>query len=707
MIKKLLIALISLFSLGNLMASEPTIAPSNIAVGTIQCNQAVVSWTNGNGGWRLIVVKEASAVNVTPTDGTAYTAFAILGNGDNLGSSNFACWNNINNNFTLKGLKPNTKYYIAVFEHDGLASPNYLTSSYATASFTTQNLIIDFSFVVSKDSCDKTNVVTFTNKSSATYTGVTYSWLFADATSGSGTNVTHTYMKGGNFLVTLIASPALGCTDFFTSTKAVFIIPRPISKPIEKNNKLSQCLEGNYFQFDDQTTLAKIPKCAYTRTWYFTASDSATIPTPNKTYTTAGTYRILYKSETYYDNNRTGCTDTASLIINVIPDPSSGVSINNSIQCFKGNSFKFDNTYPGLSSWFWDLGDGTTTNTKSITHAYASVGNYQIIHEAQSPVGCKSRDTSYVYVKPNTDAKFTGLSGAVCEGGASISLTPGTPGGVFTTSSGTIVGTSYTPGKAGIQIVKYVTRDSFCPDSTTQTIKINALPKFSLGKDTTICDGSTTDLLIPIAGNVLWDDGSNNNPRTISNSGKYFAQVDNNGCKWSDTINIAEKTTPQVTLPGDTLICKGSILQLTASWPGATITWSTGYTGNSIYVANSGIYTVTATNACGSASDQIEVTLASGFCDVFIPDAFTPNGDGRNDSFEIIGRDVNAVFLNIYNRWGEKIFDSHDANSFKWSGYYKGDVCPEGLYTFIYRYEQKVGDRVRRATVNGGIMLLR
>jgi hypothetical protein len=431
-------------------------------------------------------------------------------------------------------------------------------------------------------------------------------------------------MKGGNFLVTLIASPALGCTDNFTATKAVFIIPRPISKPIEKNNKLSQCLEGNYFQFDDQTTLAKIPKCAYTRTWYFTASDSATIPTPNKTYTTAGTYRILYKSETYYDNNRTGCTDTASLIINVIPDPSSGVSINNPIQCFKGNSFKFDNVYPGLSSWFWDLGDGTTTNTKSITHTYATTGNYQIIHEAQSPVGCKSRDTSYVYVKPITDAKFTGLSGAVCEGGAAISLTPGTPGGVFTTSSGTIAGTNYTPGNAGIQLVKYVIKDSFCPDSTTQTIKINALPKFSLGKDTTICDGSTTDLLIPVAGNVLWDDGSNSNPRTITNGGKYYAEVDNNGCKWSDTINISEKTTPQVSLPGDTLICKGSLLQLTASWPGATTTWSTGYTGNSIYVATSGIYTVTVTNACGFATDQIEVTLASGFCDVFIPDAFTP-----------------------------------------------------------------------------------
>jgi gliding motility-associated-like protein len=308
-------------------------------------------------------------------------------------------------------------------------------------------------------------------------------------------------------------------------------------------------------------------------------------------------------------------------------------------------------------------------------------------------------------VKLNTDAKFTGLSGAVCEGGAPISLTPVTPGGVFTTSSGTIAGTNYTPGNAGMQLVKYVIKDSFCPDSTTQTIKINALPKFSLGKDTTICDGSTTDLLIPVAGNVLWDDGSNTNPRTISNGGKYYAEVDNNGCKWSDTINISEKTTPQVTLPGDTLICKGSLLQLTASWPGATTTWSTGYTGNSIYVANSGIYTVTVTNACGFATDQIEVTLASGFCDVFIPDAFTPNGDGRNDSFEIIGRDVNAVFLNIYNRWGELIWENHNHLT-GWDGKrLNGKDIEEGIYTWKIILKSPYKDE--RKVFTGHVTLLR
>ena len=706
MIRIILFAFLNLFALNNVFGAEPTIAPSNLAVSTIHCDKASISWTNGNGGWRLVVVKEAAAVSVNPTDGNAYTAFANFMAGDDIGSANYACWNNINNNFTLTGLKANTTYYVAVFEHDGAVSPNYLTSSFVTTSFKTQNLILDFDFNYT-DSCDKSNLVSFTNKSSATFTGITYTWLFQDATSASGTNVTHTYNKGGNFLVTIIASPALGCTDFSTSTKAVFIIPRPVSKPIEKNGNLSQCFIGNAFKFADNTSLANIPRCAYTRTWYFSPSDSVTIPSPTKTFDKPGTYQIKYKAVTYYDNVRTSCSDTASLWVRVIPDPSSGIYINDSIQCFATNSFVFDNKYPGLLSFYWDLGDGTTSANKTITHKYVTAGNYPIIHEAQSPEGCKSRDTIYIYVKGNNNATFSGLPSTICENGSSILLTPTISGGVFSSTSGSFIGNSYSPGKAGLHLIKYLIKDSFCPDSLVTPIKINALPKFSLGKDTVVCDGSTADLIVVAPGTMVWEDGSNSNPRTISVAGTYWSEVNNGGCKWRDTIYIKEGLTPQVSLPNDTLICKGSLLQLTASWPGATTTWSNGSTGTSIYVASSGTYSVNVTNACGTATDQIIVTLADGFCDVFIPDAFTPNFDGRNDTFEIIGRGITPTLFQIYNRWGEKIFDNADAKSFKWAGYYRGDLCQEGFYTFIYRYEQKVGDRVRRNTVNGSIFLLR
>ena len=99
MMRKLLFAFLSIVGFNTLFGAEPTIAPSNLAVGSIQCNKASISWTNGNGGWRLVVVKEAAAVSVNPSDGSSYTAFANFMAGDDLGSGNYACWNNINNNF--------------------------------------------------------------------------------------------------------------------------------------------------------------------------------------------------------------------------------------------------------------------------------------------------------------------------------------------------------------------------------------------------------------------------------------------------------------------------------------------------------------------------------------------------------------------------------------------------------------------------------
>jgi gliding motility-associated-like protein len=103
----------------------------------------------------------------------------------------------------------------------------------------------------------------------------------------------------------------------------------------------------------------------------------------------------------------------------------------------------------------------------------------------------------------------------------------------------------------------------------------------------------------------------------------------------------------------------------------------------------------------------MEIKVADGFCDVFIPTAFTPNGDGRNDYFEILGRDITPTLLQIFNRWGELIYDSKSDGTFRWYGESNGDLCMSGNYPFIYRYEQKVGDRIRRNTVKGAIMLLR
>jgi hypothetical protein len=392
--------------------------------------------------------------------------------------------------------------------------------------------------------------------------------------------------------------------------------------------------------------------------------------------------------------------------VRVVPSPSSGIWINDSIQCLAGNKFDFDNKFPGLVSFKWDLGGGITGITKTISRSFAAVGDYPIIHEATSIDGCSGIDTVIVKVRANVDPSFSGLPLTACQGGPSITLTPTTAGGTF--YGQTFTGNSFQPTSTGMVKIKYVVADQYCPDSSTQTITIQPKPTLNLGKDTTLCDGASLDLTITIPGAVLWNDGTTTNVRTVSTAGIYGAVVNNAGCIATDSIAIKVNSVPYVTLPLDTILCQGSVVKLVAPYmPNTNILWSTGSTDTVIYVSAAGTYSVTVSNACGSATDDVTVNLMMGDCDLFIPTAFTPNGDGRNEIFRIIGRGANPILFEVYNRWGAKIFDSHQNSTFEWDGYYMGDVCQEGLYTFIYRYELKTGDRVRRKTISGTIMLMR
>jgi hypothetical protein len=69
-----------------------------------------------------------------------------------------------------------------------------------------------------------------------------------------------------------------------------------------------------------------------------------------------------------------------------------------------------------------------------------------------------------------------------------------------------------------------------------------------------------------------------------------------------------------------------------------------------------GLYSVTVTNACGSAN--AEVSFTKGICDIYFPTAFTPNGDGKNDYFKILSNTTFEKYnLYVYNSFGQKIFE--------------------------------------------------
>jgi gliding motility-associated-like protein len=90
--------------------------------------------------------------------------------------------------------------------------------------------------------------------------------------------------------------------------------------------------------------------------------------------------------------------------------------------------------------------------------------------------------------------------------------------------------------------------------------------------------------------------------------------------------------------------------------------------------------------------------------DVYVPNAFTPNGDGTNDVFEVFGTALKSVSMKIFNRWGEKVFDSGESQWASWDGTYMGSMQPTGVY--VYYVELVYLDGVKKMR-EGSVTLIR
>ena len=81
---------------------------------------------------------------------------------------------------------------------------------------------------------------------------------------------------------------------------------------------------------------------------------------------------------------------------------------------------------------------------------------------------------------------------------------------------------------------------------------------------------------------------------------------------------------------------------------------------------------------------------------MYIPTAFTPNGDNLNDVFEIVAFNIQDFNILIFDRWGKLLYESSDPN-FQWDGTFDGNPVSEGVYTFVVDATSLDGTRERRA----------
>jgi gliding motility-associated-like protein len=94
-------------------------------------------------------------------------------------------------------------------------------------------------------------------------------------------------------------------------------------------------------------------------------------------------------------------------------------------------------------------------------------------------------------------------------------------------------------------------------------------------------------------------------------------------------------------------------------------------------------------------------------CKVYIPNAFTPNSDGLNDTFyPAASCEFLDYSLHVYNRWGELIFEGNELNP-EWDGYHKGELAPSGIYTYVFTYRLNRGYRNEYKAERGSLMLVK
>lgn len=213
-----------------------------------------------------------------------------------------------------------------------------------------------------------------------------------------------------------------------------------------------------------------------------------------------------------------------------------------------------------------------------------------------------------------------------------------------------------------------------------------------LGHDTTLCnqEGIFLDVYSPDIDSYLWQDGSIGSGMAITEPGTYYVTTSKQGCTASDTL-VVSKIIPFVSIAeSDTTICKSVLLELhaEANLP-SSYTWNNGSSGKMTRPLQTGWYTVTAQNACGEQKDSVHVSMLHCDCQIMIPNAFSPNKDGVNDKFVPVfasGCDLSFYELIIYNRYGQPVFRTQDAQQ-GWDGTYpKGGMAEAGVYIYMLQY---------------------
>jgi gliding motility-associated-like protein len=344
----------------------------------------------------------------------------------------------------------------------------------------------------------------------------------------------------------------------------------------------------------------------------------------------------------------------------------------------------------------------TGATTSSIVAGAA--GTYSV---TVSNAACTASDATQLTVSPGPVDVLADVSRCVDE---PITLDAGNAGSTYLWNTGSTLQTiaAQATGSYSVQI----TTSNGCTATFDAQVEVIAPPVVALGTDTVLCEGQT---LVLDAGNAggshTWNTGATSQMINVTQPGTYSVQV-NNGCIRADSITVLFNPSPARMAVREFHTClddEPRYVVLDAGNTGSQFQWSTGQSTQVIMASAYGWYYVHVTNAYDCAGRDSAHVVEYCPATIFVPNTFTPNGDGLNDVFIPVGKSIASIHLMIFDRWGELLYETDDMDM-GWDGTYRGELVKNDMYAWrlTYRfYTDKDGKLGQEQQQMGHIQVLR
>jgi gliding motility-associated-like protein len=224
-----------------------------------------------------------------------------------------------------------------------------------------------------------------------------------------------------------------------------------------------------------------------------------------------------------------------------------------------------------------------------------------------------------------------------------------------------------------------------CDSIVATTLVINPRPAPNLGLDRGLCNNTTLTITPGTFSAYEWQDMSTANSFTVSTPGWYWVTVKNQyNCFRKDSVYITALAAPANFLAQTDSVCASANIKITPTAVFASYLWSTGDTTSQLVINTPGTYWLKTSNTNGCyGTDTILVVPKTCFDDITIPNVFSPNGDGINDTWIIKGLEkYTKSRIAIYSRYGQMMY-SGIGYKIPWDGKHNGKELPVGTYYFV------------------------